>query len=134
MIKSIKDLFLAEKCARKNIETLYSNGYKVCKVEKLTVVVNDTPPLVEVEIFNGSNRVYHEWHDFCGPSDAIIEALWLMGYYAKDKIVSLMSDVCEEYDGKLISGKLPGFKNLNYFKQVDNCPLFYRHFTHRPSM
>ena len=38
-----------------------------------------------------------------------------------------------EYGGGLISGKISGFSETEYFKRIDHTD-YYKHYTHRPRM
>ena len=38
-----------------------------------------------------------------------------------------------EYNGGLISGKIAGFSDTEYFKRIDNTE-YFKHYTHRPMM
>ena len=49
-----------------------------------------------------------------------------------DILDGIASPVCE-YENRLISGKIAGFSETEYFKRIDNTD-YYKHFTHRPRM
>ena len=50
-----------------------------------------------------------------------------------EDIRAAIVDPCLEYEGKLISGKIAGFDETEYFKQIDDT-VYFKHYTNRPMM
>ena len=53
--------------------------------------------------------------------------------YTAQAIAAGLPEIVSEYDGLLLSGKIAGFDQMEYFEQIKGTR-FYKHFTHRPEM
>ena len=115
---------------------------RIASVGNLRIVRKDSPeldklfgdgPTITLYAYNGLDEIMNETY-YSADETAALEAFLLkMDYCTMPYIASHLADVVAEYDGALISGKIPGHTETDWFKQTDD-PRFFKHFTHRPAM
>ena len=88
-------------------------------------------PTITLYAVNDAEKLVNETY-FTQNEPAALEAFMLhLDYCTMKYITSHLENVTVEYDGILITGRIPGRMDREYFTQTED-PRFFKHFTHRP--
>ena len=93
---------------------------------------------MNVYVINGTDIVQHEIFPDAKPKDAQVYADRLLSrafdIVTLSDIIPAITDIHKEHNGSLLSGKIDGFSETEYFKRFEDNPKYYKHFTKRPQM
>ena len=83
--------------------------------------------------YNGADEVAHETYFTPDVKTAVERLMVHFDTYTLEAIRAGLEAVTIEHDGRLISGRIAGFEDVEYFKRIDDTR-FFKHFTHKPMM
>jgi len=107
---------------------------QIAKIGNLAVYREDWGNMMTLHACNGTDEIMQEsFSAFAREASALKHLMNLLDYYTLSDIRAGLAETISEYDGALLSGRIAGFDNVEYFKRVDDTR-FYKHYTHRPVM
>ena len=108
---------------------------KIMKVGNLTIYSEEySGRSLHLIAVNGVDIVAEGVYEHCTAEKAADHLLAInFDIYTISDIRAGIPAPVTEYNGALISGKIAGFSDTEYFKRIDDTK-YYKHYTHRPTM